>query len=133
MRYFILCFSLIFLCVPTAQANEIEFGEWYGVYDEGGNKKLIGYSGSGDISLEICVDEQLITRLKFDPERSVRLATFDHKRYRGMNFKSLYGYDHWIRRMIKHYNLQIWFEKDERSEVFSLIGFSKAVRWLQSR
>jgi hypothetical protein len=114
-----------------AQANELEFGEWYGVFDEGGNKKLVGSSGSGDITLTVYVDEQLITRLKFNPKRSVRLATFDGKRYRGMNFQSLYGYDHWIRRMKKHYNLRVWFEQDEKCEVFSLNGFSKGIRWLQ--
>ena len=131
MKYFILFFALL-ICVPAAHSQEIEFGEWFGVYDDNGNKNLVGFSDTDDVTLTIYVDKQLITRLQFNPGRSVRLATFDGKRIRGMNFNSLYGYDHWIRRMIKHYNLRIWFEKDKNCEVFSLKGFSKGVRWLQS-
>jgi hypothetical protein len=135
MKYFILFFALL-ICVPTVQSQdleELEFGEWFGVYDEAGDKNLVGFSGSDDVTLTIYVDKQLITRLQFNPEKKVRLATFDGKKIRGMNFNSLYGYDHWIRRMIKHYRMYIWFENDQDYEVFSLKGFSKGIRWLQSK
>jgi hypothetical protein len=135
VKYFILFFSLIFLYVPVVQADEFKFGDgvWNGYFDKKGNKNLVGHSKSGNVALSIYVDEQLITRLQFEPTRPIRVAKFDHKQFRGMNFQSLYGYDHWIRRMIKHYNMQVWFKGDKNPEVFSLKGFSKGIRWLQSR
>lgn len=128
---FFICLCLLLVSIP-ALANEIEFGDWYGVYDNG-QKTLIGFSGSDDVSLTIYVDDQYFTRLKFSPPRRVRIATFDHKRKRGMRYDHLYGYDHWIRPMKKAYRMQVWFENDRKYEVFSLKGFSKGIRWLQSK
>jgi hypothetical protein len=128
MKYFILFLSL--LIIPIAHANEIEFGDWYGIYDNAGNKNIVAYSGSNEFSLTIYIDDQDIHRLKFDPPIEVSLATFNHKRFNSMNFQSLYGYEHWIKRMIKYYNLQVWFVGDETYEVFSLKGFTKAEKWL---
>lgn len=133
MKYFILCFLCLVLCTSTAIANEMEFGEWYGVRDEHGNKQLVGYSGSDKVMLVIYVDKQLITRLDFQPKRKIRLATFDHKHIRSMNFNSLYGYDHWIKRMKKYYRMRVWFGNDKRCEIFSLNGVSKGVNWLHSK
>ena len=130
MRVYIILFLTLILLCSSAYADELEFGDWYGVYDSQGDKNLVVYSGSGDITLTVYVDEQLITRLQFSPKRKVRLATFDGKTYRGMNYNSLFGYDHWIRKMKKHYRLRVWFKDEERYELFSLKGFSKAVNWL---
>ncbi len=127
----IVIFFLVFS--SAAFATEIEFGDWYGVIDEQGNKKLVGYSGTEEVMLTIYVDDKLITRLEFYPKRKIRLATFDHKRMRGMNFNSLYGFDHWIRPMKKYYRMQVWFGKDKRYEVFSLKGVAKGVNWLHSK
>ena len=132
MRYFIIIFTF-FICVSTAHSQDMKFGKWVGTYDEDGNKNLVGSSKTDNVTLTIYVDKQLITRLQFNPERKIRVATFDGKRIRGMNFDSLYGYDHWIRRMIKYYNMQVWFKGDKKPEVFKLKGISKGVRWLQSK
>ena len=127
--YLFLAFLLGILAVVTAEGAELEFGDWYGV-EENGEKKLVGFSGTDQVMLTIYVDKQLITRLEFSPARKIRLATFDHKTFRGMNYNSWYGYDHWIRRMKKYYNMRIWFEKDQRCEIFRLNGVSKGINWL---
>jgi hypothetical protein len=114
----------------VAEDDVLEFGEWYGTYDEAGKKIIVGYSGSGDVTLTIYVDKRYFTHLKFSPEKQITRATFDHKTYRGMNYNTLHGYDHWIRRMKKHYRLRVWFKGEKQFEIFSLKGFSKAVNWL---
>jgi hypothetical protein len=129
MKYVILVFSVLFLFV-SAQASEVEFRDWYGTFDDNGRKMIVSFSGSDNTMLSVYIDKHDIFRLHFYPERKVRLATFDHKRMRGMNFNSLYGYDHWIKRMKKYYRMQVWFEGEKRYEQFSLKGFGKAVNWL---
>jgi len=128
MKYFILFFALL-ICVPAAHSQELEFGEWFGVYDKDGNKYVATFSGENDTELRVFIDNKNMHRLQFDTKK-IRLAKFDHHHYRSMNFKSLYGYDHWIRRMKKHYRLQVWFEGKKKYEEFSLKGFYKAERWL---
>jgi len=130
MRYFTLFFALIICCSAVSAEGAAEFGEWYGVYDNFDQKMLVVYSGEEDTSLIVYVDEQLITRLKFEPPKQIALATFDHREYKNMNYDSLFGYDPWVKRMVKHYRLQIWFVGQEKYEEFSLKGFSKAIRWL---
>jgi hypothetical protein len=132
VRYIVLFLLLILLFPNASRANEIEFGEWYGVY-ENGRKQIVCFSGSNTVTLTVYVDYQQITRLSFNPEKEVRIATFDDKIYRGMNYHSLYGYDHWIRKMIKHRFLRVWFKGEKECEVFPLKGLSKAVNWLQSK
>jgi len=126
--YLALAFLLGVLAVVTAEAAE--FGKWRGIEDHNGKKSIVGWSVSGKAMVVIWIDEDLIFRLKFHPERKLRLATFDNKHIRGMTFNSLYGYDHWIKRMIKHRHMRIWFEKDKKYEYFSLNKFSKAIRWI---
>lgn len=128
MRYVILVFSFLFLC--TNAGAEREFGDWYGTFDESGKKIIVGFSGTDDVTLTVYVDKQYITHLKFEPEKKVRYATFDGKTYRGMNYNHLFGYDHWIRRMKKHYRLRVWFINQHQPEEFSMKGFSKAIDWL---
>ena len=100
------------------------------MYDNNGKKVISTYSGVNDVMLSIYIDEQDIFRLQFDPTRKIKIAKFDNRLYREMNFDSLYGYDHWIRKMKKRYRLQVWFEGESRYEEFSLKGFGKAVNWL---
>jgi hypothetical protein len=114
----------------TNMSEVLEFGKWYGTFDENGKKQIVTFSGVNDIMLTVYVDKQEIFRLQFYPERKVKLATFDHKRMMGMNFNSLYGYDHWIQRMKRYYRMQVWFEGDKSYEEFSLKGFGKAINWL---
>lgn len=120
---------LIFYSVVHATEDPTRFHDWYGI-DDNDQKKIVGFSGTDSVTLTVYIDDQMITRLKFDPKRKVERAEFDDRTYRGMNYESLYGYDHWIRKMIRHYNLKIWFEGEPKYEIFSLHGFSKAVNWL---
>ena len=119
---------MLLICVYGITAEGAEFGRWQGHGTD--QKTLVGYSHSKKVQLMIWIDDDQIFRLKFSPERKIRLATFDDKRIRGMTFTSLYGYDHWIKRMIRHRHLRIWFENDKNYEYFSLKGFSKGVQWL---
>lgn len=130
MKFFIIVLSLL-ICCSAAYADELEFGEWYGVYDENGNKNLVGYSGKDDIMLTIYVDKQLITRLRFGTNKKITRALFDWKEY-PITYTSLYGYDHWIRRMKKHYRMVVWFEGNNEPDIYSLKGFSKGINWLHS-
>lgn len=133
MRYFILFFALFFCCSTADAKDTKEFGEWYGIYDNMDNKMLIVYAeGEDDLrpQLVVYVDSDMITRIKFEPPRQIALVKFDHKEYRNMNYNSLFGYDPWVKRMIKYYKMQVWFVGSEKYEVFSLKGFSKAIRWL---
>ncbi|MDX1702412.1 MAG: hypothetical protein R3250_17420 [Melioribacteraceae bacterium] len=130
MRYAVLILSLFFLCTAAQGTDEVEFRDWYGVYGDDGRKYIATFSGESGTELRVFIDNQNIHRLKFEPARKIKLAKFDHRQYRSMNFNSLYGYDHWIRKMKKHYRLQVWFEGEKRSEEFSLKGFYKAERWL---
>ena len=90
MRYFILFLTLAVFCSPAIANDEIEFGDWYGVYDNFDNKMVVVYSGEEDISLVVYVDEDMITRIKFEPPRQIALATFDHREYKNMNYDSLF-------------------------------------------
>lgn len=128
MKYVILFFALIILC-PSANADSLEFKDWFGIFDDKGNKNIVGFSGSDKITLTVYVDEQYITRLQFNPGKKIRLVTFDGRTYK-MNYNSLFGYEHWIKKMKKHYRMRVWFEGEERCEIFSLKGFAKAANWL---
>lgn len=131
MKFCIILISLFILCSPV-YADEIEFGEWYGIYNEDGQKELVGFSGRNDIMLIVYVDDQLITRLRFNADQKITKALFDGKEY-PINYKSLYGYDHWIRRMKKHYRMMVWFDGNSRPDVYNLKGFSKGINWLYSK
>ena len=125
MKYFILFLSLFLLCTTAQGQDELEFGDWYGVYDETGKKYVATFSGENGTELRIFIDNHNIHRLQFHPGRKIRLAKFDGHHYRSMNFNSLYGYDHWIRKMKKRHRLQVWFENEKRSEEFSLKDSTK--------
>ncbi len=133
MKYVIvvlLTVAFLALCAVAKGSDEAEFNEWFGVHDAVGDKYIATFSGSQNYELQVFIDDKNIHRLRFHPKKKIRLATFDHRHYTSMNFNSLYGFDHWIRRMKKHYRLQVYFEGEDRYEVFSLKGFYKAERWL---
>lgn len=130
MHYFIALAIILSICsVAHATDDTLRFNDWYGIHN-GAQKQIVCFAGSDSFTLTIYVDEQDITRLKFTPSLKIEHAEFDHRTYNGMNYNSLYGYDHWIRKMKKHYDLRIWFEGHERYEIFSLRGVSKAINWL---
>ena len=133
---------LLIICNRASCSEEIEkFGDWYGIY-KNDQKQITTLSKSKKTTLTIYIDKQLITCLKFSPDRKFYLATFDGKSYRNMNYNR-FGYGHWIKKMKKYYKLKVWFEhekgiikkhvkgcKEKQIEEFSLKGFSKAIRWL---
>ena len=125
----IILYTLLLLHNNGFCGEEVEFRDWYGVY-ENGQKMLATYSGDDSTMLFVYIDKENYFRLKFQPSKKVKVATFDGKQYRGMNFGHLYGYDHWIMRMKRHHFLRVWFVGEKRPYIFSLNGFSKAVNWL---
>ena len=133
MKYILIFLGIVLytflLLNNNCYSSEVEFKEWYGIY-ENGQKMIVTYSGSGDSMLFVYIDKQNFFRLKFQPSKKIKVATFDNKQYRGMNFNSLYGYDHWIVRMKRHYFLRVWFDGEKKPELFPLKGFSNAVNWL---